>query len=144
MIRLRNSKNFEDVIEISLNESGAIDVLGGDIESGPISGFFDTITSIWLCVFSLEGQLYIGDQNSFHKIETVATTYALDGDNRQFSMVFPNGRRFQINYHLKDLIADKALLIGSFEEVEDYDFGCFLHALCQSKERQIIAIKSWS
>lgn len=146
MIKLRNSKKFVDVRLIEVTSESTIDFEGATAveydKKNPYryDGSFDIIRGQILFLFCKDNQIFVGFDNIYYEINKTKITYDLAGNDRYFMIEFPTGQQMELSYKLKDLIEDPILLLGSHEENEDYDFGCWLYNMRNSDERQAIML----
>ena len=105
-------------------------------------GSFDIIRGQTLFFFPRNNQVFIGFDNIYYPINQTKIIYSLSGKDRYLMIELPTGQRMELNYKFRDLIEDPILLLGSYEENEDYDFGCWLYNMRNSEERQQIALEN--
>ncbi len=105
-------------------------------------GSFDIIRNQILFLFCKDNQIFIGYNNIYYQINQTKIIYDLSEKDRYLMIELPTGQRMELNYKFRDLIEDPILLLGSHEENEDYDFGCWLYNIRNSEERQQIALEN--
>lgn len=146
MIKLGNSRRLADVrlvevtSESTINFEGATAVEYDDKNRYDFEGSFDFIRGQLLFLFTKDNGIFLGFDNIYYPINKTKIIYNLEGENRYFMIELPTGQRMELNYKLRDLIEDPILLLGSYEENEDYDFGCHLYEMRHSEERQAIML----
>jgi hypothetical protein len=148
MIKLGNSRRLTDVRLVEVTSENTIDFEGGsaveyDSENRyNFDGSFDIIRGKILFLFCKKNQVFIGFDDLFYEINQTKIIYNLEGKDRYLMIELPTGQRMELNYKFSDLIEDPILLLGSHEENEDYDFGCWLYNMRNSEERQQIVLEN--
>jgi hypothetical protein len=148
MIKLGNRRRLADVRLVEVTSESTIDFDSAtpveyDSENRyDFEGSFDIIRGQLLFLFSKNNQIFLGFNNIYYPINQTKIIYNLVGKDRYFMIELPTGQRMELNYKLKDLIEDPILLLGSHEENEDYDFGCWLYNMRYSDERQQIVLEN--
>lgn len=148
MIKLGNSRRLADVRLVEVTSESTIDFEGGSAveydskNRYDFDGSFDIIRNQILFLFCKDNQIFIGYNNIYYQINQTKIIYDLSEKDRYLMIELPTGQRMELNYKFRDLIEDPILLLGSHEENEDYDFGCWLYNIRNSEERQQIALEN--
>ena len=108
-----------------------------------INGFFDVIKETFLAILVMDNSIKIVVGNIQTKLDEVSVYYKIENGNRVFKINFPENMCVDFMYTSKDLVADPMLLLGSYEEIEDYDFGCYIYNIKNSQERQLLIFENW-
>lgn len=145
---LGNSRLIKKFISIEITNKGSIQESHyKSQERNPldqkIHGIFDTINGQKIYLFYKDCNIFLGNPDFFHPFQETEILYNRRNDDRTLKIAWPTGKLTEINYNFYDLVENKALLWGSHEEIEDYDFGCLLYSLHQSPERQKLTIETW-
>ena len=97
----------------------------------------------FLAIFMMGNSIKIIIGNIQTNLDEVSVHYKLENGNRVFKINFPENMCVDLMYTSKELVADPMLLLGSHEEIEDYDFGCYIYNIKNSQERQLLIFENW-
>lgn len=141
---IHNSNNAQDVrlFELSAKKSSC-KISKEGITTNILHGFFCEFDNRIITLVSSGGELYLCIDNHCELLSKVFITYSGSGANRLFEVVYPGLEPNIFTYTEQDLVPDRALLTGSYEEPEDYDFCLFVYNIYKSIERQKILIEEW-
>ena len=149
MITLRNNGKYLDVRVFTALENGEID-FSSSLALSPesarvaqINGFFEIIKEIFLAVFLKDDRIHVAAGELQAELDRVFVHYELKKENRFLEIEFPMNMNVELRYSLVDLVGDPMLLLGSHEEIEDYDYGCYVYNIKNSQERQELIRVNW-
>ena len=101
------------------------------------------IKETFLAIFVMNNSIKIIAGNIQTNLEEVYLYYKIENENRVFKIKFRENMCVVLMYTSKELVADPMLLLGSYEEIEDYDFGCYIYNIKNSQERQLLIFENW-
>lgn len=131
-----------------MHENGEIDLsssrdLPPDVAaSTQTNGFFDFIKGTFLAIFLKNEVIYVAAGTNHEDLNRVVIHYNISESGR-FLKIESMNLIIDLSYQLTDLVRDPGLLLGSHEEPEDYDFGCYIYNIKRSPERQDLIRESW-
>ncbi|MFK5921697.1 MAG: hypothetical protein QM496_05915 [Verrucomicrobiota bacterium] len=136
MLFLRQSSKYKNIR--ILEKTGDLQFILLPIEEYPesMNGSFDVIRTTDLSLFFDGESLVFGLNGIYHQFRSTRFSFRKDLSFRFLKMHFEDGTVEQISYTLSDLGVNTNLLIGSYEEEEDYDFGIWLRNISENEERQ--------
>lgn len=136
MIFLRKNSEYKNIRALKKTGYLEFNVFPVEQHVEAISGSFDIIKTTDLSLFFDGEKLVFGLNGNYYQISSVKFSFRKDLSFRFLKMHFEDGTVEQISYTLNDLGVSANLLIGSYEEEEDYDFGLWLKNISESEERQ--------
>lgn len=136
MIFLRQSSKYNSIRILKKTGNFEFNIFPVEKHVEEISGSFDIIKTTDLSLFFDGKKLVFGLNGNYYQFSSVRFSFRKDLSFRFLKMHFEDGTVEQISYTLNDLGVSTNLLIGSYEEEEDYDFGLWLKNISESEERQ--------
>ena len=101
------------------------------------------IKETFLTIFMMDNSIKIIANNIQTNLDEVFVYSTIENENRVFKINFPEDMCVDLIYTSKELVADPILLLGSYEKIEDYDFGCYIYNIKNSQERQLLIFENW-